>query len=280
MYEIEWNSCAVIPNDGMKDRYKVKSVGHALDIIDVLTQINSEGMSTTQIAKEINLSKSATFSILQTLLQRRYIADTGNGITREYHLGMALAVLGDQAISQTPLSELAMPELRMLTKVTTLTSRIGILTDCFVQAIARVQGPGTLRLSSVLGLQEPVHTTSIGKAILSNLSAETVKSIISKSGLIQRTPKSIKNITELTVDLRKSLERGYSIEDEEDTLGVLSIGANIWAHTGECAAAVCVTGLKLDIQASQIEEIGKSVKQYADKISQGLGGGQYTRPKF
>ena len=68
MYEIEWNSCAVIPNDGMDDRYHVKSVGHALDIIDVLTQINSEGMSATQIAKEINLSKSATFSILQTLL--------------------------------------------------------------------------------------------------------------------------------------------------------------------------------------------------------------------
>ena len=42
-------------------------------------------------------------------------------------------------------------------------------------------------------------------------------------------------------------------------------------HAGRCVGAVSVTGLKLDLPAWRVEQLGRTVREHADRISALLG---------
>lgn len=266
----------MIPNEIPNQRYRVKSLENAIDIVNVLSKAGPDGMSGSEVARALQLSKSATFSILQTLLARRYLADYGSGASRRYRLGMAFARLGDQVVSETSLRDLAMPILRRLTAETGLTSRAAILNDGYAISIAKVDGPGTIRIASFLGLQELPHATGVGKAILATLTLDEVREIVAKNGLPLRTPNTLRDIDTLLIEMGRIADRGYSVDDEEDTLGVLCIGASVWGHGGKCTGAISITGLKQEIRADSVAELGAIVRRYADELSHNLGGSPYA----
>jgi len=53
------------------------------------------------------------------------------------------------------------------------------------------------------------------------------------------------------------------------------VGAAFFGHDGSCAGAVSVTGIKGDLPAWRIDELGRLVRRYADDVSGILGGGPY-----
>ena len=265
----------MIPNEILDERYRVKSLERALDAVEILSKAGPDGLSVSEVARALDLSKSATFSILQTLLSRRFLADHGSGISRRYRLGMAFARLGDQVVSETDLRDLAMPVLRRLTAETGLTSRAAILDDGYAVSVGKVDGPGTIRISPFLGRRELAHATGVGKAILAALTLEEVREVATNNGLTLRTPNTIRDIDSLLVELERISERGYAVDDEEDTLGVLCIGASVWGHGGKCAGAISITSLKQEIRADSVAEFGTIVRRYADELSQDLGGSPY-----
>ena len=65
--------------------------------------------------------------------------------------------------------------------------------------------------------------------------------------------------------------RGYAIDDEEDADGVFCVGSAVLEHVGRCVGAVSVTGLKLDLPAWRVEQLGRTVREHADRISALLG---------
>jgi IclR family acetate operon transcriptional repressor len=263
----------------LNDRYRVKSLERALDVVEVLSKAGSDGLSVSEVSRALDMSKSATFSILQTLLSRRFLADKGTGISRRYRLGMAFARLGDQVVSETVLRDLAMPVLRRLTAETGLTSRAAILDDGYAISVGKIDGPGTIRIAPFLGRRELAHATGVGKAILAALTPDEVRAIAESNGLPLRTPNTIRDIESLFRELERIAERGYAVDDEEDTLGVLCIGANVWEYGGKCAGAISITGLKQEIRADSVAEFGIIVRRYADELSLDLGGPSYAETR-
>lgn len=267
---------SVIPNDPLEERYRVKSVDRAVDVLEALSVAGSDGLSVSDVARTLGLSKSAAFSILQTLRSRAFVADSGVGPTRRYRLGMALARLGDQVVSETGLRDVAMPVLRRLTAETGLTSRVAILDDGYAVAIGRVDGLGMIRIAPYLGRRELAHASGVGKAMLAGLSDARVRQIAGLVGLPSRTPNTITEVDDLIRELARVAERGYAVDDEEDTLGVLCLGASVWDFAGNCAGAISVTALKQEIRADSVADLGTTVRRYADELSALLGGSAYA----
>jgi hypothetical protein len=54
------------------------------------------------------------------------------------------------------------------------------------------------------------------------------------------------------------------------------VGAAFFGHDGSCAGAVSVTGIKGDLPAWRIDELGRIVRRYADGVSVILGGSPYV----
>jgi len=255
-----------------EERYRVQSVERAFELLEALTEAPSEGMTLSALARSLGVSKSTAYAILQTLLAGGFVADAGAGMSRRYRLGMALARLGDIVVSQIALRDVAMPVIRDLTAETGLTSRLAVLDDAHAIVIARVDAPqGTVRFTSNLGKREHLHCSAVGKSMLATLPQAGVDEIVAAVGLPQKTPHTIADPSALRSELAAIKSRGYAIDDEEDAEGVFCVGSAVFDRSGRCAGAVSVTGLKLDLPAWRVDQIGGTVRSHAARISELLG---------
>ena len=253
-------------------RYRVQSVERAFVLLEALAEAGPDGMTLSELGRALGVSKSTAYAILQTLLTGGFVADAGSGMTRRYRLGMALARLGDVVVSQIALRDVAMPVMRDLTALTGLTSRVAVLDEPYAVVIGRVDAPrSTVRFTANLGKREHLHCSAVGKAMLSSLPEQTVREIVAAAGLPGKTAKTITDESALLVELDEVGRRGYAIDDEEDADGVFCVGSAAHDHAGRCVGAVSVTGLKLDLPAWRVEQLGRTVREHADRISALLG---------
>jgi IclR family transcriptional regulator, acetate operon repressor len=262
----------LVETDGDGERrYRVRSVERALDTLETLAPAGREGMTLAGVARELDTSKSTALALLRTLTARGFVAEVGAGRARRYRLGLALARLGDEVLSGISLLDVALPALRAMTEETGWTSRIGVLDEAFAVIIGRVDGPGTVRFQSKLAHRELPHCSAIGKALLSNLDETTVRAIVDRTGLPARTATTITDVERLLRDLDGVRARRFSVDDEEDSEGVICLGAPVYDHRGACVAAISLTGLKLTMPQGGIDGLGEVVHRYAVAMSAELG---------
>jgi IclR family transcriptional regulator, acetate operon repressor len=253
-------------------RYRLYGVERALDTLELLAAAGPGGMTLTQLADRIAVSKSSAFALLQTLIARGFAADSGTRLTRRYRLGLALAKLGDAAEAQSPLITLARPVLQSVTDATGLTTRLVVPDGPYAVVTARVDAPGSVRFASYLGQREYPHCTSAGKALLATLPPEQARALALESGMPSRTERTMTDPDALLRDLELSAARGYTIDDEEDCDGVFCVGAAIFDRNGEGVAAISGTGLKLNRPTWRMDELGLTLREAADQITVALGG--------
>ncbi|MFF2951278.1 IclR family transcriptional regulator [Kitasatospora sp. NPDC057965] len=255
---------------GEKRSYAVGSVVRALRLVDLVAEGPAEGVTLTELTRGLGTSKSTAYSLARTMVDAGYLRDVQPG--PRYRLGMALVRLGDRASATHPLADVVKPVLNELSRQTGMTARAAINDDGYPMFIARVDAAGTVRFHTPLGVRELPHTSAAGKVILSLLPAAVTERIAEETGLPPRTRKTITSAAELRAELDLTRGRGYGVDDEEDSDGVLCVAAPVFDHTGTVLGALSVTGLKGDQSVRQITELGGVLTEAADRITRTLGG--------
>lgn len=264
-------ACSAMTNSE-ESRYWVRSVARAVDVLEVLAGGEpGTGLSVTEVASACGLSKSSAFATLHTLQQRGLVADDGEGMNRRYRLGMALARFGDRARDQLSLRDVARPVLVELTRTTGMTSRLAVSESDHAVVIDQVMNGERVQVDLRMGMRELPHCTGLGKALLAALDDRQVSDLIARIGLPKRTDRTITQLDQLLAHLRDIRETGYAFDDEEDATGVFCIGSALRDHTGACAGAISITGLKIGLPTWQYQELGRQVRDAAARISAGLG---------
>jgi IclR family acetate operon transcriptional repressor len=256
---------------GGRQRYRVQSVDRALLALEAIAEAGLDGLTLSELSRELQISKSTALSLLRTLAGRDFVTLGDGAGGQRYRLGLALARLGDRALAQTGLLDLSMPVLRRLTDETGRTARLGVLDDGYVVVVGRVDGPGFIQVQSNVGRRELPHCSALGKAILSQLPEATVREIAHRVGLAPRTPSTLTEVGALLEELRLAHERGYALDNEEDSIGVFCVGAPLLDHRGACVGAISVTDVKLAGGATTYEDIAAIVVRYANFLSAQLG---------
>ena len=260
--------------DGLAGRYTVRSVARALRLVQIVSDGPADGLSLSELAKALGASKSATLALARTLTAYGMLRDGRPG--PRYTLGTGLIRLGDIARGQLPLGDLCRPLLTELSDLTKMTSRLAICDDGFPVFIERVDGPGTVRFHTPLGQREMPHTSAAGKAILATMTAAQVRDICALAGLPRRTSHTITDPASLLENLALVRSNGFALDDEEDAEGIFCLGAAFFGHDGGVAGAVSVTGIKGDLPAWRVNELGQAVRRAADQVSEMLGGPRYA----
>ena len=253
------------------ERYRVQSLGRALDLIEMIATRGKDGARLTDLARELGMSKAAVYALLQTLLARGFLSDISEGANRRYRLGLSLARLGDMALANIALADVAMPELRKLTADLGMTSRLAILDDGYAVVVGRVDAPGSIRFDAALGRREMPHCSAVGKALLAAMPRDEARRILERGELPKRTPRTVTAVPQLMKELALSQERGYAIDDEEDTEGVACIGCCVFGRGGQAAGAISVTGLKPRDWRNRVGELAERVLACAGAVSRQLG---------
>ncbi len=255
-------------------RYTVRSVARALRVVQVVAEGPADGLSLSELAKAIGASKSTTLALVRTLIAFGMLRDGRPG--PRYTLGTGLIRLGDIARGQLPLGDVCRPLLTELSDLTKMTSRLAICDEGFPVFIERVDGPGSVRFHTPLGQRELPHASAAGKAMLATMPADQVRAVCGQSGLPRRTSHTITDLASLLENLVLVRSNGFALDDEEDAEGIFCLGAAFFGHDGVAAGAVSVTGIKGDLPAWRVNELGQAVRRAADGVSEMLGGPRYA----
>ena len=229
-----------------------------------------DGMTLSEIARQLGMSKSAAHSLVRTLTAGGYLRTVEPG--PRYRLGMELVRLGEAARGSLHVGRMCHPVLVDLSQTTGLTTRAAVSDHGYPVFIDRVDSPGLVRFHTPLGVRELPHTSAAGKAILAHLPTDVTTRIAEETGLPERTEHSIRDLQALLGDLEAVRERGFAVDDEEDALGVMCVAATFNDHAG-VAGAISATGLSHTVQARGVEALAVDVCAAAGRVTELLGGG-------
>ena len=197
------------------DRASAPAVVRAVRILSYLAG-HATAQRLTAIAGAIGIPVSSTAAICNALEAERMIVRRNEG----YVLGPLNVELAQRFLSQLqPLSAFA-DVVADYTSLRHETVQIALLDGFDMLYVARRDSDQPFLISSAVGKRLPANCTAVGKASLALLTPEQRR--IPKQ-LPSLTDRSIVDPKELLAAIEEAAERGYAVDDEETSPGVMCL---------------------------------------------------------
>ena len=235
-------------------------------------------MGVSDLMRRTGLAKSTTHRLLAALEAHRLVQQFPP--LGKFGLGSRLAELGAKARPHSGLIEAARAPLAELSAATGETAHLAVLIDGEVLSIFAVEGPRTLRTPATVGRKTPIHTSSLGKAILARMSKESVDELFrARRGVrLERfTRRTITSLAQLHNELFRVRVNGYAVDDEEYEEGLRCIGAAVLDGESRPVAAVSIAGPAGRLRDPRSGGLADSVRRAAAKTSAALSRRRPTR---
>ncbi|WP_101295880.1 IclR family transcriptional regulator [Halegenticoccus soli] len=213
----------------------IRGVNISYRILEAIKSLNGAGVS--EIASHVGHSKSTVYSHLTTLEQNEIIVKEDN----EYRFGLRLLSFAGRVRDQIGNYDIITAELDSVAEEMDEVIQFGLEEHGRVKYLYKASGERAVVTASRPGSHSPVHSTSLGKAILAHLPEERVDEIIRERGLPARTPNTITDRDNLMEELATTRERGYALDDEENLEGVRCVAAPVM-NGDDVFGAVSITG--------------------------------------
>jgi DNA-binding IclR family transcriptional regulator len=239
------------------------SIDKALMVLEAL----AEHRRVTDIATGTGLPKSTVHRILQSLVGWGFARADGSG---GYVPGPRILTLAGKVMSRFDPAQHADTALQRLRDRTGFTVHFAVRSGDEAVYVRKVEGLRPYQMASRVGMSMPLHSTSIGKAILAQLRDGEVASITSRTGLGRRTDHTITESQALLDHLAEIRRRGYAVDDEENEAGIRCVGAPVFDHTGTVMGGISISGLTFEVDPDD-KHLADEVVTAARDVSLALG---------
>ena len=249
-----------MPEDTTKPKVD-STLSKGLAILENLTAA-SEGRGVTELSRELSLTKSNTFRLLQVLKALGYVQ---LGSDKRYSATLKTWQVGRQSIENLNLREIALPEMTQLSEQTGEAIYLAVPENLFVIYLHKIDGLKPIRSWNRIGGSAPIHCVGTGKAILAanyNQLRDTIKHSLTK-----HTDKTHTSIEALDADMELTIKRGYAIDMGEFRERILSFGAVIRLPDQAAIAALGISLPDVNLETNGEKELGELVLKAADSVS-------------
>jgi DNA-binding IclR family transcriptional regulator len=247
--------------------YKVQALDRAFAVLDLLGESDMP-LGLAQVASSLQLHKSTAHRFLMVLERHRMVERTTAG---KFRLGLRLFDFGNRAIEQYDLRDRAQPHLRRLVTETEETAHLCILEGAHIIYIDKIEPSRSVRMITRIGATNPVHCTSVGKAILAFLPEDRVADVLRRTRFERFTHRTVATPEALRVELEKTRRRGYAVDDEELEEGLRCIAVPVLDAQRQPVAAVSVSGPSFRVTAQKLPAIANHLLQCVRGISVDMG---------
>lgn len=247
----------------------VQSIDRLLRIIETLSE-SPRGASLTELSEIVSLHKSTVHRMLSSLAAWNYVAkDPENG---KYRLTMRMFEVGSRVVSGMNILSVARPYLEHLADETNEAIHLVVRDGTEIVYLYKEDSPNSvLRMSSRVGLRNPMYCTAVGKSILALLSDSELKEIWEGSTILRFTPKTITTFERMRQECRCIRENGYAVDDEEHERGIRCIGTAILDFSGCPIGAISISAPVFRLDDERTREIAPLAMDAAASISRLLG---------
>ena len=242
----------------------VQSVERAFELMELIGRAGGE-CSLTELSAESPLPPPTIHRLLRTLVNLGYVRQLPN---RRYALGPRLIRLGEVANRQ--LGAVAMPVLQSLVEELSETASLAVLDGDMVIYTGQVLPSTLLRNDTEVGKRVGLHTSGVGKAVLSELDDARILKLVTQSGLPAPTQNSASTLSAVFAKVEQVRADGYAIDDEECEAGIRSVAMAV--PGAPTPMAIGISGPAARMQKDVITRAVPALKKATGVISEALIG--------
>jgi len=218
------------------DRDFMMSLARGLLVLSAFSKL-PDGMTISQGSASTGLSRATVRRCLYTLEKLGYV----NATAGVFKPRPKLHTLSSAYIASTSLAEVAQPILEKLRDQLLESCSVGILDSSGeVIYIARCETRRIMSIALKVGSQLPAYCTSMGRVLLAHLPEAELEAFFDRTTLEKRTEHTVVSRSRLREILADVRQAGYAIVDQELELGLRSVAAPIFDHSGQVVAAMNV----------------------------------------
>lgn len=232
-------------------------------VLETIASSSSGALRLSELSGALGLPMSSLSNICRALEASRLLKREPGGA---YVLGSRLVELARAYLgSSLPIASFheivsSMPVLGAVT------AQLAVLDGQDVLYMARRDGSQPFQISSGVGVRLPATCTAVGKVLLANLPV-TLEELGIRPPFRTATDRSHRGVESLRQDLEGVRARGYAVDDEETSLGVMCFAVYVpeplGLGTGEHGFAVGATVLK----AAHRQELERDIVEDLRKLS-------------
>lgn len=120
------------------------------------------------------------------------------------------------------------------------TCNVGVLDGLEFLYLERIECNWSLRVHLQAGSRVPAHCTAGGKALLAFLPDELRARALAAAPLVAHTENTITDVAALEADLAGTRERGFALNDQEYSVGIIGVAVPIVDPRGRPLAALAL----------------------------------------
>jgi DNA-binding IclR family transcriptional regulator len=248
--------------------YHNQSIGRAFAILACFSLLTPT-RTLNDICAATSLPKPTVFRLLAVLEAARFVARTPD--KQSYQIGARAFELGSLFLSNLSIERLARPVMEQVSKQLEMACNLGILDDGQVLYVAITDPRAPLLQRQIIGHRHYVHCSALGKVLIAPLPEADVRAMLRKHGMPGRSPYTLTDPDALLADLQQVCRRGYALDDQEGGAGMRCLGAPIYDHTGNVAAAMSISAPSPLLNDSIVPRVVAILQDATNSISIQLG---------
>ncbi|MGE0502288.1 MAG: IclR family transcriptional regulator [Rhizobiaceae bacterium] len=231
----------------------IKTAGRTLDVFEAFESVKKP-TSLSELASYIGAPISSCHGLVRTLRNRGYLYSVG-GRSLLYPTKRLLEVATTIA-AHDPILEQLGPYLTALRDETVETVILGKRQDDQIVYLEVVEGLHTIRYAAKPGKITPLHSGSIGKAMLGVMPPAELERFVRETAFASVTENTLTTADDLIADIADGRNRGYFVTRGENVADVMAIARPVKAGASHLGIAI----------AGPLPRMQANVDRYAESL--------------
>lgn len=257
--------------DNRHKRNFLKTLDRGLRVLAAFTP-EQPALTLTELAQRVAMDPATALRFAYTLEYLGYLRR--DSPTGAYRLTARLVHLARSVRPLDELHALALPFMERLAQAVQETVSLAVRDGASIVVIEQVESARPVTVRRRLGDRQPAHATAQGKVLLAHAPAPELSRLLASTTLTAYSPRTITRRAALQAELRRTLERGYAINNNEMDAGLRAIAVPICQPPGEVVAALSIDMPVGRMSMAQMQaSFTARLTATASKISAALGRG-------
>jgi DNA-binding IclR family transcriptional regulator len=244
----------------------LQSVERALRVVEVLVH-EARPMSVREISEQIGINRTTAHRLVATLCASGWAERAPDG---RFQLSVKFLAIGHVGNEQRHFLDEIRPDLMHLSQLTRETVHAGVLDGYEILHVDKIESLERVGVSSRIGTRGVVHSTSLGMAIMAAQDDDTIERFVAGARM-QPPPLGLSDPVHFLQRIQDTRERGFSMDDEDDSVGVRCIGVAVRGPDAHPLFAISITGPSPRFTREAALRYGPELVATGDRLSDRFG---------
>ncbi len=250
---------------GDQGRGLVKSAERTVRIMEALAG-SADRMTLGRLQEATGYPRSSLHALLRTLAALKWIEATEEG-ELAFGIGPHALLCGTAYLDRDPALPHGTAQIERLRAEVGYTTHYARRDGSNVIYLATREVTDLRRVASRVGRQLPAHATSLGKALLAELTPHELEGVLPAGRLTRLTEHTVTTRADLARELEETRTRGWSLEREQNTLGICCVASPVAYRIPATDAISCSIPLG-EVDEAEIARVGEAVRRHTDELAQ------------